>query len=176
MLELMENLDFFSTIFSRRSIRKFTKEHVAAKQVNQILKSAMYAPSANNEQPWHFIIIEERKKLKEIVKVHPHAKMLKDAPLAILICWDDKLLKTTGYFEQDCAAATQNLLLAVHNLNLGAVWLGVHPREDRKTGLRKLFGIPENIHPFSLIAIGYPDEQKEHPQRFLEDRIHIEKW
>ncbi len=172
----MNNPDFINNIITRRSIRKFSQEIVTSKQVNLILKAAMYAPSAVNEQPWHFIVIEEQKKLKEITKVHPHAKMLKEAPLAILVCWDDNLLKTSGYFEQDCAAATQNMLLAIHSMKLGAVWLGVHPRLERKEGLRKLFTIPENVHPFSLIAIGHPAEQKDHPQRFLEDRIHIEKW
>jgi nitroreductase len=140
------------------------------------IKCGMYAPSAGNEQPWHFIIIKNPEKLHEIPRFHNHASMLHQASLAILVCIDPKLEKHSQMAIQDCAAATQNMLLAIHEQNYGAVWLGVYPRETRMKGLRSLFNIPEEIIPFSLIAIGKPDEKKTVENRFKTDRIHYDQW
>ncbi|GAI87989.1 unnamed protein product, partial [marine sediment metagenome] len=97
------------------------------------------------------------------MEVHPYSKMLKEAGLAILVCGDERLQLSKGYWVVDCGAATQNLLLAAHGIGLGAVWLGVHPREKRKSGIRKIFHLPDHVQPFSLISIGYPAEDKPVP-------------
>lgn len=76
----------------------------------------------------------------------------------------------------DCAAATENILLAAHGLGLGACWLGIYPREGRVTGMRKLFRLPTNIIPFALISLGYPAEEKPREERYNKDRIHHNKW
>jgi len=136
----------------------------------------MSAPSAGNEQPWHFIIIDDPQILNEIPSFHSHAQMLQDASLGILICGDKLLEKHDRMWIQDCSAATQNLLLAVHALDLGAVWLGIFPRDERILGLRKLLKIPENIIPFSLVSIGYPAEKKPKSDRYDKSRIHYNKW
>lgn len=169
-------MDFQDIILTRRSIRHFTDQKISEKQIETILKAAMYAPSARNEQPWHFIVVEQKDTLAKIAIVHPYAKMLNEAALAILVCADEKLEKSAGYWSTDCAAATQNILLSAHALGLGSVWLGVYPREERMNDIRKLFALPQNIHPFSLVALGYPNETKEYPQRFNTDRIHFNKW
>lgn len=92
------------------------------------------------------------------------------------MCGDENLELSQGYWVVDCSAATQNILLAAHGLGLGAVWLGVHPREERKKDMRRLFNLPQNIQPLSLISIGYPDEQKKTPERFKPERIHYNAW
>jgi nitroreductase len=102
--------------------------------------------------------------------------MLKEAALAILVCGDEKLELSKGYWPVDCAAATQNILLAAHALELGAVWLGVYPRRERQDGIRKIFNLPDHIHPFSVVSVGYPDEQKAVPERYNEERVHWNKW
>lgn len=164
-------------ILTRRSIRKYTDEPVNDGMLKDILEAAMSAPSAGNEQPWHFMIIRERSKLEEIIKYHPHALMLKNAPAAILVCADKNEDKFgIPYWAVDCAAATENLLLAAHFLGLGAVWLGVYPREERCAALRKVFAMPENIIPFSLVALGFPAEEKPPANRYRENRIHWENW
>jgi len=164
------------SLIERRSIRHYTRQVVEKSKINLLLISAMYAPSARNEQPWHFIVIEERHLLDLIPGVHPYSAMLKEAALAILVCGDEKLETSKGYWPVDCAAATQNMLLAAHALNLGAVWLGVYPRRERQEGIRKIFDLPPHIHPFSLVSIGYPDEQKPVPDRYREERVHWNKW
>jgi len=169
-------MDFQELILTRRSIRKFTDKKVSNEQINIMLQAAMYAPSARNEQPWHFIVIDNKDILLKIVRIHPYAMMLNEAPLAILVCADERLEKSSGYWSTDCAAATQNILLSAHAMGLGSVWLGVYPREERMRDLSELFVLPENIFPFSIVAIGYPNENKEHPQRFNSERIHYNNW
>jgi nitroreductase len=163
-------------IFSRRSIRKYTEQPVSDEVIKELLKAAMSAPSAVNQQPWHFIIIKDRQILDEIPKIHPYSKMLREAPVAILVCGDPELERAKGYWIQDCSAATQNLLIAAQAKGLGAVWLGVHPREDRVKGLQKLLDIPNHVIPLSLISIGYPAEQKPPANRYNESRIHYDRW
>lgn len=169
-------MDAIQAILSRRSIRRYTDRQVSDEIVKQLLESAMSAPSAGNEQPWHFVVIRDRQILNEIPKIHPYSGMLKEAPLAILVCGDESLQKYKGYWVQDCSAATENLLIAVNALGLGGVWLGVYPIEDRVIGIRKLLGMPENVIPFSLISIGYPAEQKPPANRYDESRIHYNRW
>ena len=169
-------MEVIEAILTRRSIRKYSREKITNNQIEIILKAAMYAPSAMNQQPWHFIVIDDREKLNRIMEVHPYSKMLKEAGLAILVCGDERLQLSKGYWVVDCGAATQNLLLAAHGIGLGAVWLGVHPREERKSGIRKIFHLPDQVQPFSLISIGYPAEEKLFPQRFKPERIHKNSW
>mgnify|MGYP001769731856 CR=1 FL=1 len=126
----------------------------------------MAAPSAGNQQPWHFVIISNREILNEIPKFHPYSKMLAQSPVAILVCGDINTEKHKGYWIQDCSAATENILLAIHTLGLGAVWLGIHPREDRVDGIKKLLNLPDNISPLALIALGYPAEKHPPADRF----------
>lgn len=169
-------MDAMQAILSRRSIRRYIDKPVSDEVVEQLLKSAMSAPSAGNEQPWHFVVIRDRQILNEIPKIHPYSGMLKEAPLAILICGDESLQKYKGYWVQDCSAATENLLIAVNALGLGGVWLGVYPIEDRVVGIRKLLGMPESVIPFALISIGYPAEQKPPADRYDESRVHHDRW
>ncbi len=163
-------------ILKRRSIRRYRGEPVDKSKINELLTAGMYAPSARNQQPWHFLVIEDRELLKRIMEVHPYASMLSGAALAILVLGDETLEITRGYWPVDCAAATQNILLAAHALGLGAVWLGVYPREERQKAIREIFVLPSHIHPFSLVSVGYPAEDKPVPVRFKEDRIRWNKW
>jgi nitroreductase len=163
-------------ILNRRSIRKYSGESVNKSDINLLLTAAMYAPSARNEQPWHFIVIDDHDLLIQIRNVHPYASMLSGAALAILVCGDENLELSKGYWSVDCAAATQNILLAAQALRLGAVWLGVYPRQERQSAIREIFGLPSHVQPFSLISIGHPAEEKGVPDRFREDRIRWNEW
>jgi nitroreductase len=163
-------------ILKRRSVRKYSGEPVHKSDIEQLLTAGMYAPSARNEQPWHFIVIDDPGLLNRISEVHPYASMLPGAALAILVCGDENLELSRGYWPVDCAAATQNILLAAEGLGLGAVWLGVYPREERQMAMRQLFDLPAHVQPFSLISVGHPAEKKRIPQRFKADRIRWNAW
>ena len=169
-------MEIIEGIFTRRSIRKYKSGEIAQDQINTIIKAGMYAPSARNQQPWHFIVIDDRNLINKIMQVHPYAQMLSEAQLVILVCGDESLELSKDYWVVDCSASTQNILLAAHGLGLGAVWLGLHPREERKKDIVELFDLPDHIHPLSLISVGIPDEKKDTPERFKPERIHYNAW
>jgi nitroreductase len=169
-------MELREAVLNRRSIRKYKEKKVEDEKIRSLLLAAMYAPSARNYQPWHFIVINDREILDRVPTVHPYAEMIYGATLAILVCGDRKLEPMDEYLAINCAAATQNMLLAAHDLGLGAVWLGVYPRKERMKGLSELAGLPEHVIPVSLVVAGYPDETKERPKRFKEERIYYNRW
>lgn len=169
-------METLKAIFTRRSIRKYSGNRVTDEQLEVLLRAAMQAPSARNKQPWHFIVINDKKVLNEIAENHPYGKMLQEAGAAIVVCGDRTIEEMDSYLLQNCSAATQNLLLAAHDLGLGAVWLGIHPREDRIHSLVSILNLPGHILPVSMISLGSPDEVKEDQDRYLVGRIHINKW
>ena len=163
-------------IVNRRSIRKFQDREVDDKIIREILEYAMFAPSAKDEQPWHFIVIKNRETLNLIAEKHPYAKMLKSAPLAIAVCGELKSENQQRYWMLDCSLATQNLMLGAYEKGLGSVWVSIYPREERVELLRETLSLPSDVMPLALIPIGYPDESKKTPQRFKEEKIHLEKF
>ena len=169
-------MNALDAIFSRRSVRQYTAKPVPHDMVADIVRAAMYAPSAGNERPWHFIILTDRAILDEIPKFHPYAAMLRQASAAVLICGEVTLEKHKGCWALDCAAATQTMLLAAHAKGLGSVWCGVYPVEDRMENFRALLKLPEDIAPFSLIPLGFPAEEKKPVDRFDASRIHDNRW
>ncbi len=169
-------MDTLDAVFTRRSIRKYTDKAVPEELITDLLKAAMAAPSAGNEQAWQFIVIRDRAILDAIPKFHPYSAMLKYAAVAVLICGDLTLEKFKGFWVQDCSAATQNLLLAATTMGLGAVWTGIYPLEERVVGMRKLLNLPEHVIPLSLVPIGFPAEQPGRADRFNAERVHRDRW
>jgi nitroreductase len=169
-------MDTFEAILTRRSIRKYENKPISDDQIKELLNAAMSAPSAGNQQPWHFVIMDDKNIFKELPKFHPSSEMLMDAQKAILVCGDLKLDKHKDMWIQDCSAATQNILLAARAIGLGSCWLGVYPREQRIQNLRNLLNIPKNVIPFSIISLGYPAEKQKEVNRYKDSRIHINKW
>jgi nitroreductase len=169
-------MEALEAILTRRSIRSYTKEIISDETIKELLRIGMSAPSAGNEQPWHFVVIRDRSILDKIPDFHPFSEMLKLASVAILVCGDLTLEKYEGFWVQDCSAATENILVAANAMKLGAVWLGLYPHMDRVEGIRKLFKLPRNIMPLSLIPVGYPDVDKKKVDRFNESRVHFDKW
>ena len=169
-------MEIQEAILTRRSIRKYTNRKISEDLITAILRAAMYAPSAMNQQPWHFIVVDDSALLKKLSQIHPYGEMLSDASFGILVCGDEKLQLTKDYWPVDCSNATQNLLLSSHGYGLGAVWLGVYPREERMKDMRNVFNLPGHVHPFALISLGYPAEKKPMPSRFDPKRVHKNKW
>jgi nitroreductase len=169
-------METLKAILTRRSIRKYSGNDIPGEYYEVMLKAAMHAPSARNRQPWHFILVSDRAVLRRLAEVSPSWKMLDEAANAIVICGDLNLEDAESFIIQDCAAATQNILLAAHELGLGTVWLGVHPREDRLLPLKEILHIPDHIIPVSMISVGKPDEERETPDRYDVGRIHQNGW
>jgi nitroreductase len=169
----MEKLDY---ILDRRSIRRFTGQKIGRSDIKTLLTAAMYAPSAVNRQPWHFVVIDDPSMMEKIMEIHPYARMMQTASHAVVVCGDEQLQHDDGYWVVDCGAATQNLLLAAHSLGLGGCWVGLHPREERKTAFSRFLGLPSHVKPFALVALGYPEEQKTRPERFHADKVRHNGW
>lgn len=163
-------------IFDRKSIRKYTEEQVSKENIKEILRAAMAAPSARNQQPWEFIVVRDKEKINEIIEVSPYTTPLKTAPVAIVVCGNLHRETAEGYWVQDCSAAIENMLIQITHMGLGAVWMGIYPREERVEKLKKTFNLPQSVIPLAVIAVGYPDEHRPNSDRFNEDRIHYETW
>ena len=161
-------------IFARRSIRTYTGEPVSREVITELLEAGMAAPSSNNRKPWHFIVIRDRATLTKLAESHPHGKMMSEAAAAIAVCGDTTV--SPDFWVQDCAAATENILVAIAELGLGAVWLGCHPREERVSAIRAVLDVPGHIGILSLVSIGHPGEKKEPRTQYDPKRIHNEKW
>jgi nitroreductase len=169
-------MELMQALRTRRSIRKFADRPVSDEMIREILKAAMMAPSAGNGQPWQFVVLTDREKLKAAAEVHPYVKMAATAAAGVLICGDLSLEKYPGYWVQDCSAAMENMLLAIHGLGLGAVWTGVYPKEDRMKGFSELVGLPETVIPLGFVPLGWPDQTAGEIDRFREDRIHFNTY
>jgi nitroreductase len=169
-------MEAMEAIFTRRSIRHYTPEPVSDDMLELILRAGMAAPSAKNEQPWHFIIIRERSILDAIPQFHAYAEMLREAGLAVVVCGDLRLETSKDRWSQDCSAAIQNMLLAAHALGLGAVWVALYPDKDREEKTRALLRLPDHVIPLAIIPLGYPGEKKQRADRFNPQRIHENRW
>jgi nitroreductase len=169
-------MDALEAIHGRRSIRRYRDEPVDVSAIEAMLRAAMAAPSAGNQQPWQFVVLDDRRVLDAIPEFHPYSAMLHEAPLAIAVCGDARSEKHEGFWVQDCSAAVQNLLLAAHALGLGAVWLGVHPDEDRAARAKELLGLPDGVTCLAIVAVGHPAEQKGPEDRYDAARVHRNHW
>jgi nitroreductase len=174
----MEISDTVRVIFGRKSVRSFMGLSVTKPQLELILKAGMSAPSARNLQPWAFIAITDRRVLDTLAERLPYAKMLFEASAAIVVCGvpDKAGDSPEGYWVQDCSAATQNMLLAIESMGLGAVWTGVYPRVDRVEIVREVLAIPRNVFPLNVIPIGYPKGEHQPKDKFKTENIRWEKW
>jgi len=169
-------VDALATIMTRRSIRTYDTEPVESGAVDILLRAAMAAPSAGNQQPWRFVVVTERTMLDRLAATSPYAGMLAWAPLAVVVCGETEGERHPGYWVEDCSAAMQNILLAAHASGLGAVWLGYHPDLERVERVRGLLGLPESVVPLGIAAIGHPAEQRLPADRYREEFVHRERW
>jgi nitroreductase len=166
-------------IHSRNSVRHFTGEPVTREQLLTLVKAGMAAPSAKNIQPWAFIAITDHDTLVKLSEELPFAKMLPKAGGAIVVCGD--LIKASeeshpDMWEQDCSAATENILLAAEAMKLGAVWTACWPHRSRSGYAASILGVPEHIVPFCVIAVGHPTGEDLPKNKFREENLRWEKW
>ena len=162
-----------SLCLKRRSIRNFTSTQVEEQKIEALLKSAMQAPSARNQQPWEFYVIKNAQYLEKLSLVSNGARHLRGAPLGFLLLMK-KDVPAPDMRPQDLGAATQNILLEATQQGLGAVWIGVYPKEDRLAKVAEILPIPEDLTPFCLIAIGYPaTDNSPKPLRYDPTRVKV---
>ncbi len=158
-------------IFKRKSVRDFLDKDVEDSKIKSILKAAMAAPSAGNQQPWEFCVIKSKKILDELSKATPYTSCTAKANCAIVPCYRTNNLRFPEYTDIDMSASTENLLLEVTKQGLGAVWLGIAPGKDRIAKVKEILKLSDNIEPFAIVPIGYFDDDGKINDRFDESRI-----
>lgn len=164
-------------IFIRRSIRKFEEKEIEKDKIDKLLRAAMQAPSAANQQPWEFIIVTDKKDLKVLSQASPYSKPVEGSAATFVLLGDTRILKVADIWQQDMAAAAQNILLEAVHLELGGVWMTLSTNPAASEYVTKMYGLPEYIKPFALIALGYPkDQENQFVDRYQESRVHFGKW
>ncbi len=159
-------------IFERISIRKYENRPVEEEKIRQILKAAMAAPSAGNQQPWEFYVVRDPEMIRKLAETTPYSKSAAGAPVVIVPCYRTNGLWAPMYDTIDLSIATENMLLEITSLGLGAVWMGIAPIEDRILAVDRILGLGEDLHSFALVPVGYPAESRPQQDRFQEERIH----
>lgn len=171
-------MDYKEGLLTRRSIRNYKSGIIGKEVIEDLLKTAMYAPSAKNKQPWEFVVITDKEVLHNIRNNHPYCSFIEDAGHALLVCGNTIDEFQSGYWITDTSSAAVNFLHACHEKGLGSCWCGIFPNEGIMTYFVKEFNLPENINPLCLIVFGYQDESevRQPSTRFKTDKIHYETW
>jgi len=176
------------TIKNRRSTRAFSSEQIKQEELDIIIEAGLYAPSAHNDQSWLFTIVQDRETIEQINKdskacaVDSKDTMIRrwarnekfdvfyGAPTLIIVSGEEKAMMP----EIDCAAATQNMLLAAESLNIGTCWNGfaafLFDTDKREEYIEKL-KIPEGHRPYYAIAIGYKAKENTNAPKRRENRV-----
>ncbi len=166
--------DVLTVIHSRKSVRQYTGQKVERDKLEILLRAGMAAPTAVNRQPWSFIAIDSREVLDRLAVELGGNRILKDAPAAIIVCGDltKALTSVPDYWVQDCSAAAQNILLAAEGIGLGAVWMGIFPREERINAVKKVCLLPDHLIPLNVIAIGYPTGAEQPKDKWKPENVY----
>jgi nitroreductase len=170
-------MDILQTILSRRSIRKYQEREVEKENLELLLRAAMAAPTACNNQPWEFVVVTDAERMDQFRKSMPFGKH--NAPCAIVVCANPAIGRNPAcgnFWVQDCSAAVENILIAAVGLGLGTVWLGTYPIRPLMTTVSKIAGLPRLVKPLAVIYVGYPAEEKEARSQYEERRVHWQKY
>ncbi len=159
-------------IFDRVSIRKYEKRPVEKEKIESILRAAMAAPSAGNQQPWEFYVITDQGLIKQLSMCSLYAACAADAPVILVPCYKTRGLRFREYAQIDLSIATENALLAISSEGLGGVWLGIAPLSDRMKAAKDILGLGDDLEVFALVPFGYPAEEKVREDRYDESRVH----
>ncbi|MFV0255646.1 MAG: nitroreductase family protein [Erysipelotrichaceae bacterium] len=160
-----------SAIFKRVSNRAYLDQAVEEEKIELLMRAAMAAPSAHNQQAWEFYVVENSEKIQQLSKAHQYAKPAQSAPVVIVPCYYSTS-KAPAFREIDISASVENILLQATEMNLGSLWMGIAPFADKIEIVRKILAIPADLVPFCLIAIGYPSDNREQKDRYQVEKVH----
>lgn len=165
--------DALENIFARKSVRKYLAKPVEEDKVRLLLKAGMAAPSGKDTRPWELVVVNDRATLDSMAAALPYAKMLKEAPMAIVVCADTT---KSSYWYVDCSALAQNILLAAEAMGLGAVWTATYPYDDRMEVVKQAIAHPDHVRTLCVIPVGYPAMPHSPKDKWDESKVHINKW
>ncbi len=167
-----------NSIFTRRSVRSYNGEPVAAEHIDMLLRAGMQAPSAHNQQAWEFVVITDKEKLNLLASSAVNSKMITSCALCLAVLGNTNLMKMPERWQQDMGACTQNILLQACELGLGAVWIGIAPDTGRMDKVAKVLDIPSNVDTYCLIAVGHPETEgaNHFVDRYQSSRVHFDSY
>ena len=160
-----------NNIYHRISIRKYQDRPVEKEKIEAILRAAMQAPSAGDQQPWEFWVVTEKGLIDRLAKVSPYAGCTKGAPAVIVAAYRENCMMPE-YAQIDLSIAMENLWLEADGQGLGGVWLGIAPIEERMKAVEEIVGLPEGLRAFATFPVGYPAESRAQEDRYDASRIH----
>ena len=177
-------------ILSRKSVRSFTDQEITEEQMNVMLRAAMAAPSGRDIRPWSFVVLRDREQYAGIFgDKNFNMRIYMKSAAVVVICADTTVvmkarkdpdtsmsIQPNGTWRDDMGACTENFLLAAESLGLGAVWTACYPYPDRYLPVKKALGLPEEVVPYCVVAVGWPDAQYEPKDKWDPERIHYGKW
>jgi nitroreductase len=169
-------MDCLEAISTRRSVRQFSDAGITETELEVLLRAAMAAPSAGNQQCWRFVVIHDAETRARLAAATPYGAPMGRATLGIVVLADTTAETFPGNWATDCAAAVENLLLAAHATGLGACWLGVHPGEEREKAVGEIVGVPEGMRPFCMVAIGRPLGPGPEVDRYRPENVRVDRW
>jgi len=163
------------TILSRRSVRKYTNEAVSKAHINTVLNAGRWAPSGLNNQPWRYIVVQNRETIQRIAGCTRYGDVVRGAPLLIAVFLDQDAVYDRVKDIQAVGASIQNMLLACSSLGLGAVWLGEILNRKEKVNL--ILDAPESFELMAVLAVGHPtDEERTSTRRGIREITFNEKF
>lgn len=177
---LKTTMEVIECILTRRSIRKYLDLPLEWEKVGMILDAGRMAPSAGNVQCWKFLIVRNYAVRKVLAEAAMNQTWMEQAPVHIVVCAEMSKIKRYYsmrgemlYAIQDCALASENMMLAAHALGLGSCFVAAF----NEATVSRVLGIPDDARPQAIITLGYPDERPETPLRYrLENCAYIEGW
>lgn len=163
------------TIYKRRSIRQYTDKKISIGDLEKLLKAGMNAPSAHNQKPYDFIVVTDKATLKKLSETGPYCSMLENATAAIVVVSvADK--ETTPYWQADCGAVVENILLEATELGIGSCWIGEYPVLEKSEKVKRILEVPTNYQVFATISLGYPLKEKQENDNYYPEKVHIGKF
>ncbi|AEI13960.1 nitroreductase [Flexistipes sinusarabici DSM 4947] len=165
----------------RRSVRKFKEKSIESEKIEILKEAVLRAPTSRNIMPWEFIFVTDKDKLKKLSEAKQHGSaFVAGAPLAVVVCADTD---RSDVWVEDCSIASIILQLTGLEHGLGSCWAQIRNRkhnesESAEEYIKNLLGIPEHFAVENIIALGYPDEEKEPvPYSALSlEKIHMQKF
>ncbi len=176
-LLLVINLDVFEAIKNRRSIRQYSNLPVESEKISRILEAARLSPSANNNQPWSFVVVTQKEARESLFPAYPREWFM-TAQVVIVACADPKKAWSNpngeDYWKVDVAIAVHNMCLAAYELGLGSCWVAAFDEQKIKNAL----GVPKELRVLLLLTLGYSAEEKGPvtSRKPLEDIVRYERW
>ncbi len=159
-----------ASIRSRRSIRHFTKEPISDELLKQILEAGLWAPSGKNNQPWKFAVVKDETLKASLASLTHYSRVIRSAPVCIVVFLDHTRVYDRTKDVQAIGACIQNMLLSIHALGLGGVWLGEILKNKEK--VNQLLTAEENLELMAVIALGHPSGRRGEGEReSLQEKI-----